>query len=156
MKAHDDRRSHDRRPPTRTPTQREDDHMTDVQWDVPGWDWDPSDYSWLSSRSGIHKDGVSIFFIHGGRIRHQAHVPHGWHTIEEFEQLIRERANGLDDPRVVWCEDTGGGDADLWVEGTRPPNADDLARLEEARARQAREDEFTLRDIEARRKAHPR
>lgn len=29
------------------------------EWDVPGWDWDKDDYSWLSSKSGIHKDGTS-------------------------------------------------------------------------------------------------
>lgn len=121
------------------------------QWDVPGWDWDEGDYSWVSSQSGIHKDGASIFFIHGGRIRHQAHIPYGWHTLDEFFALVRERAEGLDDPRVVWCEDTGGGDAGLWVEGTRPPNEDDLARLQHARDLQKRKDESAARDLRRRR-----
>lgn len=121
------------------------------QWDVPGWDWDANDHSWLSSRSGISKDGVSIFFIHGGRIRHQAHLPYGWHTVDEFVAMVQERAEGLEDPRVVWSDDTGGGDRGLWIEGTRAPNEEDLARLQHARDIQKRRDEMTARDLRGRR-----
>lgn len=121
------------------------------QWDVPGWDWEPDDFSWLSSRSGIHKDGASIFFIHGGRIRHQAHIPDGSYPIEEFVALVTARAEGLDNPRVEWCEDTGGGSAALWVEGTRPPNDEDRARLQAARDRQRRDDEYAARELKKRR-----
>jgi hypothetical protein len=130
--------------------------VTDVRWDVPGWDWEEGDYSWLSSNSGIYKDGVSIFFIHGGRIRHQAHVPTGNYTLEEFVALFEERAAGLDDARLCWTEDSGGGSAGLWIEGTRAPNADDLARLQEARKRQEREDRINLRYIEKRQQARER
>lgn len=120
------------------------------QWDVPGWDWDKNDYSWLSSHSGLHENDTSIFFIHGGRIRHQAHLPHGYHPLEEFIAMLRERAVGLDEPMVFWLEDTGGGDCGLWVDGTRPPNDSDLARLQAARKRQRQDDERALRDIQRR------
>lgn len=123
----------------------------DPQWDVPGWDWEPGDYAWLSSASGLYLDGTSIFFIHGGRIRHQAHIPYGSYTVDEFAALLRDRAAGLDAPTVQWCEDTGGGNCGLWVEGTRPPNESDLARLHAARERQAREDEHTARSLRQRR-----
>jgi hypothetical protein len=121
------------------------------KWDVPGWDWDPADYSWLSSKSGIHKDDTSIFFIRGGRIRHQAHFPHGSHDVEDFIRLVRAKAEGLDDPYVVWTGDTGGGEAGLWVEGTRPPNETDLERLRHARAVQERNDERAARALKRRR-----
>ena len=110
------------------------------KWNVPGWDWDRGDHAWLSSESGIYKDGTSIFFIHGGRIRHQAHIPYGLYAVEEFCSMIRERAAGLDDPKVCWSEDTGGGDQGFWVEGTRLPNDEDLARLQVARNDQALQD----------------
>lgn len=122
------------------------------QWNVPGWDWDEGDYSWLSSQSGIYKDGVSIFFIHGGRIRHQAHIPYGSYTVDEFCKMLRDRAAGLDDVRVEWMADTGGGDLGLWVNGTRPPNEDDLARLQAARDRQAYEDRSSVHGL---RQRHP-
>lgn len=121
-----------------------------IGWDVPGWDWADRDYSWLSSKSGIYKDGVSVFFIHGGRVRHQGHIPHGSYGIDEFVAKIRSLAEGLDDPYVEWCSDTGGGDSDLWVEGTRAPNIDDAARLQAARERQERDDHLTLQGIRAR------
>lgn len=117
------------------------------QWDVPGWDWAPYDYAWLSSKSGIHQDGTSIFFIHGGSIRHQAHIPFGSYSVDEFCALLRDRAEGLDDPSVRWIADTGGGDPDLWVEGTRAPNETDLARLQAARDRQRRIDEHEIRRL---------
>lgn len=120
-------------------------------WDVPGWDWDRDDNAWLSSNSGIYDGETSIFFIHGGRIRHQAHLPQGWHPVDEFCQMVHDRAEGLDDPRVVHLSDTGGGDAGLWVEGTRPPNDDDLARLHLARERQRRRDEIDARLLRERR-----
>ena len=127
--------------------------MSDVQWDVPGWDWAEGDYAWLASESGIYHDGVSIFFIHGGRIRHQASMPQGSYTREELLAWFDEHAEGLEDPHLNWTHDTGGGDCGLWLEGTRPPNKDDLARLEAARERQRRNDEIELRGIEARRAA---
>jgi hypothetical protein len=114
------------------------DDFEPPQWDIPGWDWEEDDYAWLSSRSGIHKDGTSIFFIHGGRIRHQAHIPHGNYSVDEFCQMVRERAEALDD-------------ADLWVEGTRPPNEDDLLRLQAARDRQRRHDDLEARELRRRR-----
>jgi|SRR3990167_433977 len=119
--------------------------QTVIGWDVPGWDWEPADFSWLSSKAGINKDGVWIFFIHGGRIRHQAHLPHGSYTVEEFIDWLHQRAAGLDGVRVNWMADTGGGDPDFWLEGTRPPNVEDVARLQSARDRQRRNDknEFT-------------
>lgn len=121
------------------------------QWDVPGWDWDDNDFSWLSSRSGIHKDGTSIFFIHGGRIRHQARVPYGNYSVEEFCRLLQQRAEGLDDPIVRWMADTGGGDPGFWVEGTRAPNEEDLERLQHARDLQRRRDEIDARQLRKRR-----
>jgi hypothetical protein len=121
------------------------------QWNVPGWNWDSGDTSWLSSNSGIYKDGVSVFFIAGGRIRHQADIPEGYHTVDEFFALVQERAVGLDDPRVVWTDDTGNGDPGLWVEGTREPNEEDLARLQAARDHQRLQDEITARGLRKRR-----
>lgn len=118
--------------------------------EVPGWDWDEGDYAWLSSKSGIHKDGVSIFFIHGGRIRHQAHIEHGFYDVEEFIDVVRKHAEGLENVRVVW-DDPGDGGVDLWIEGTRLPNEEDLERLREARKRQARKDEMDLRSLQRRR-----
>lgn len=119
--------------------------------DIPGWDWDANDYSWLASESGLHVDGVSIFFIHGGRVRHQAHIPSGTYGIEEFCALVRERAKGLDDPIVCWS-DTGDGDLDLWVEGTRLPNKDDLERLESARSHEIYRDRLDAQHLKRR---HP-
>lgn len=114
--------------------------LPEVGWDIPGWDWDQNDYSWLSSQSGIHKDGASIFFIHGGRIRHQAHVPEGNYTLEEFTTFFNEKTKDLDDAYLCWTNDTGGGIAGLWVEGTRVPNEEDLERLKSAREHQERKD----------------
>jgi hypothetical protein len=114
----------------------------DVGWDIPGWDWEPGDNAWL--RSGVYENGTSIFFIHGGKIRHQAHLPYGDYKPDEFASLIAERAKGLEDPIVRWEEDTGGGDPGLWVEGVRPPNKEDLARLQSARDRQRRRDRLEI------------
>lgn len=125
--------------------------MTEVGWDIPGWDWEPGDYSWLSSRSGLYHDGVSIFFIHGGRIRHQANLPDGTYSREEFLAWFDKHAEGLDDPRIVWMDDSGDGNAGVWLEGTRPPNESDLARLRAAREHQRLEDEINLRAIMQRR-----
>ncbi len=43
-----------------------------IDWDVKDWDWDKHDFSWLSSQLSLPDSG---FFIHGGRVRHQRHVP---------------------------------------------------------------------------------
>ena len=108
-----------------------------VRWNDPGWDWEPGDHSWLSSRSGTHRtspDGghTSVFFIHGGRIREQAHLPVGEFTLSRFQAMLEVRALELDEPRVrVVAEEDGS--VGLWVEGTRPPNAEDLERLRVAR-----------------------
>ena len=126
--------------------------LEDIKWDVPGWDWEQDDFSWLSSRSGIHLDGTSIFFIHGGRIRHQADLPTGHHPLEGFIALLRARAEGLDDPQVVWVNDTGDGDNGLWVEGTRAPVEADVVRLQAARDRQRRHDEIAYAELK---KRHP-
>lgn len=123
-----------------------------VGWDVPGWDWPEGDYSWLASQSGLHVDGTSIFFIHGGRIRHQTHVPEGSYTLAEFTSLLAERMDGLDGPRVCWHLDTGNGEASLWVEGTRAPGPDDLNRLQAVRDQQTRDDRSALKGIQRR---HP-
>lgn len=125
------------------------EHFEPPQWDVPGWDWDQNDFSWLDA--GVYHDGVSIFFIHGGRIRHQGHISYGYHSIEDFIATVRRLADGLDNPRVCWVEDTGGGDPGLWVEGTRPPREDDLERLHAARDNRSRKDESQLRDLRRRR-----
>lgn len=120
------------------------------QWDVPGWDWAPHDYAWLDA--GVSVDGTSIFFIHGGRIRHQAHIPYGHYTVDDFTKLLRNRAKGLDDARVIWSADTGGGDSGFWVEGTRAPEVADLGRLTAAREQRLWNDKISYMSI---RKAHP-
>ena len=122
-----------------------------------GWDWPDGEYSWLSSRSGLtreERDGgyTSIFFIHGGRIREQAHIPRGRHGIDSFVALVKRRTEGLEDAYVVWSRDTGDGDADLWVEGTRLPTEDDMRRLVAAQDEQKRSDEKELAAIMVRRK----
>lgn len=122
----------------------------DPEWEVPGWDWHPNDSSWLDA--GARLDGVSVFFIHGGRIRHQAHITCGRYTVDEFVALLRKHAEGLDNPVVRWSEDTGGGEAGLWVEGTRAPGREDLARLKAARRRQLQNDEM---EAKALRRRHP-
>jgi hypothetical protein len=124
------------------------------QWDVPGWDWGDGDYAWLNSESGLYdpETQTSVFFIHGGRIRHQSHIPHGLYTLAEFQALWKQRAGRLDDPRLVWSEDTGDGDAGLWIEGTRAPDESDLARLQAARARALHADRIGYMSI---RKRHP-
>lgn len=127
------------------------DDFEPPEWDVPGWNWEPSDYTWLSSHSGIYKDGTSIFFIHGGRIRHQAHIPHGRYDVEEFCQLLRDRAADLDESYVVWSGDTGDESADFWIEGTRAPNTEDFLRLQSARDRQKRDDEIAAAGLRQRR-----
>lgn len=66
--------------------------------------------------------------------------------------MLRERAEGLDNPLVIWLDDTGGGDSGLWVEGTRPPNEEDIVRLRSAREHALREDERSLRELKQR---HP-
>lgn len=124
--------------------------MSDVKWDVPGWDWADGDYAWLDA--GVRVDDTSIFFIHGGRIRHQAHVPFGTYSLEQFTALLYERAEGLDNPHVTWSSDTGDGDYGFWVEGTRPPHEDDLARLQKARERREHQDRVQYMTL---RKAHP-
>jgi hypothetical protein len=112
-----------------------------VLWNIPGWDWSEDDVSWLSM----------IFFIHGGRVRHQSHIERGTYTIDQFCDMVREKGEGLDQPMVCWS-DTGDGHADLWVEGTRPPQVDDLRRLKSARESQLREDKISYMVI---RKRHP-
>ena len=120
------------------------------KWDVPGWDWDEEDNAWLEA--GVGDGTTSIFFIHGGRIRHQAHIPEGHYTVEQFTELVHGYAEGLDNPHIVWLTDTGGGDCGLWVEGTRAPNVADLERLQKARERIARSDRLTLKSL---RKKYP-
>ena len=132
-------------------TWRDPAHPDFVGWEIPGWDWRPGDYAWLSSESGIYENGTSIFFIHGGRVRHQAHMPHGTYTREELLAWFDQAAEGLDQPYLYWCDDTGGGYPGLWLEGTRPPKAEDITRLQAARERQERNDERTLQDIMQRR-----
>jgi hypothetical protein len=124
---------------------------------TPGWDWPEDDFSWLSSRSGLSRkesDGgyTSVFFIHGGRIREQAHIPHGNFAPDKFLELITKRVAGLDKASVNWSSDTGGGDCGFWVEGTRLPTEDDLHRLMSAREQQLKDDARAEKDIALRRK----
>ena len=123
---------------------------------TPGWDWPVDDLSWVASKSGLRRkepDGgeTSVFFIHGGRIREQAHIPYGFHDMEVFITLVRKCARGLDNPTVCWVADCGSGEPALWIEGTRIPREDDLLRLEAARKRQREEDDRTMKEIEKRR-----
>lgn len=103
--------------------------------------WDEGDYSWLGSRSGwhgkLHGTDASVFFIHGKKIREQRHIPetHGM-PVEEFARKLREWSSGLPEPIVMWTRDSGGGDADLWIEGVREPNDADRHRLEEVKQRE--------------------
>lgn len=119
------------------------------------WDWPDGDHAWLSSQSGIHRvepDGslVAIFFIHGGRIRHQAHLPFRRYTLAEFLDKVRALADGLDDPHVIWSNDSGDGDTSLWIEGTRLPNESDVARLNAAKEAQDQMDRINLQQIKKR------
>jgi hypothetical protein len=121
---------------------------------TPGWDWPEDDFSWLTSKSGLTRnepDGgvTSIFFIHGGRIREQAHIPEGRHGLDTFIEALRSRATGLDDPCIVISYSEDG--TSLWLEGTRMPREDDIHRLEAARERQRKEDDRILADINKRR-----
>jgi len=124
--------------------------LSEPRPDIPGWDWDERDFSWLSDKSGIRKNNVSIFFIHGGRIRHQGDIPYGNYPIEAFIDLLRKLSEGLDNPLVMWVSDTGGGDPGFWVEGTRYPNNEDLERLRYARKRQEQKDRSDLASIKRR------
>jgi hypothetical protein len=118
------------------------DTLDAIGWDVPGWDWPDNDYSWLEG--GITVDGVSVFFIHGGRIRHQAHIPYGYYSVDEFTALLRKYAEGLDNPTLNWVDDTGGGEPGLWLEGTRAPTLADAARLREEREHLEQKDKLAF------------
>lgn len=110
--------------------------------------WDEHDYSWVSSESGWHGDingcPSSVFFIHGKKIREQRQVPYGRFLLNDLPKLFECWGMGLPNARLVWTEDTGGGDCGLWIEGERDPTVDDLKRLEETRKR-AREK--AIRDL---------
>ncbi len=127
----------------------EDGSEVDIGWDTEGWDWSEGDYSWLSSEMHTPDGG---FFIHGGRVRHQKHVPYGWHEIEDFVVLLRSLAKGLENPQLVWLDDTGGGESGLWVEGTRPPNQADVEALGAVQKRKEAKDRRTFESIA---KRHP-
>ncbi len=106
--------------------------------------WDEDDYSWLASKSGwhgtLHGCRTSVFFIHGKRIREQRHIPTGYYDVASLPALLAKWSEGLPNARLSWCQDTGDGDASLWIEGVRDPDSDDVRRLEECRERQRRDD----------------
>lgn len=122
----------------------EDGSEAEIGWDIDGWDWADQDYSWLSSQTHLPDDG---FFIHGGYIRHQRHIPYRDYTVDNFLALIKEFAEGLENVQVVVSEDTGSGDHGFWVEGVRPPNQTDVEALIEVRRRRDHEDERNYKDI---------
>ena len=109
--------------------------------------WDADDSSWLSSNSGWHGDingcPSSVFFIHGKRIREQRHIPVGDWPVADMVELVRRWSEGLPGARLVMSHDTGGGEPGFWIEGVREPNAADMKRLEECRARQEEDDRIT-------------
>src|ERR1039458_3009473 len=115
------------------------------RWDLPGWDWADGDYTWLSSQSGVYHDGVYIYFIHGGLIKHEVHVPEGSYAPDEFATFVAQQTAGLDHVRINYM--SGGGDdpASLWVTGVRPPNESDLVRLQNARDTQERKDQSEIK-----------
>src|SRR3990167_11131360 len=101
--------------------------------------WDKHDTAWLSSESGWHGEidgcSVSVFFIHGKKIREQRHIPKQWGSVEDFIAKITRWSAGLTNPQFVYSLDTGDGDYGLWIEGIREPRPEDFVRLQEARAR---------------------
>jgi len=117
-----------------------DGSTAEIGWDIDGWDWADHDYSWLSTHTMLPN---SSFFIHGGYIRHQHHLPWGDYSIESFCDLIKRLGEGLEQATVSLCEDTGGGDPGFWVEGIRPPTIDDVEALEQTRKRRDRDDKVT-------------
>ena len=104
--------------------------------------WGMDDNAWLDAGWGgvINGCSSSVFFIHGKRIREQRHIPEGNWPITEMLELVNHWAEGLPGSRLVMCADTGAGDPGFWIEGERDPNAEDLKRLEECRARRDRDD----------------
>ena len=100
-------------------------------------DWDKNDYDWLDDSANWHGDingcYASVFYIHGKMIREQRHIPYGSFPIAKLPNLIMYWAEGLANARLEHHEDTGDGDSGWWIEGERPPNEKDAARLEQAR-----------------------
>lgn len=112
--------------------------------------WDEGDYSWLASNSGwhgrLHGTEASVFFVHGKKIREQRRIPQAYGMpVEEFARNLLAWSAGLPEAKVMWMRDTGDGEADLWIEGVREPNADDWQRLREVKER---EDANNRRELE--------
>ena len=120
-----------------------------VGWDTPGWDWDNDDYSWLRPADSVEDSG---WFIHGGMIRHQRHIPVGEYSLEAFMELVTKLGTGLTRPMVLLMSDTGSGDPGFWVEGVRTPTLADVEGLVERRRSNERDDRRLFDRI---RKQHP-
>ena len=127
----------------------DDGSKIEIGWDIEGWDWANNDPTWLASHTSLANGG---FFIHGGKVRHQKHIPNGSYGVAEFISILRDMAEGLENPTVRWSSDTGAGDIGLWLEGERAPTKDDALWLAKAKQREADKDK---RDLEWILKKHP-
>ena len=126
-----------------------DGSEAEIGWDIDGWDWGEHDFSWLSSQTQLPDEA---FFIHGGHVRHQRHIPWGEYSVQDFIALVQRMGEGIENATVILSQDTGGGDPGFWVEGTRPPQIEDVEALIQTRKRRDRQDDH---DYKAILKRHP-